>query len=506
MIKTCYPILILILLSLYSCKKDHNKDDDIDPATLPVVEFVQNNYAATVTTLGRPNDAVAFRGHRFSLNYKETKVLMNGLNSEVISGDSTQFMAMIPDALAPGPVKITLITNGHTITISYTYTIVAPNSKITSLSTPAGMAGSKLVINGEEFSTTLASTKVTVNGVNATVDAVYRSAVFVTVPANLGPGKVTLTTHGATLTYAQDFTTTTSSFTPFSQIKNQNTRALSFDAAGNMYGISDNNVLKIAADGSTSVLASIGTSTGTRTVLGGCVADAAGNVYVSSPYNLNSRLVPEVSANSSKIYKITPSGTVSILAGSSRGAADGQGANAQFSIPTYLAIDASGNLYVNDQSIIRKITPTGAVTTLTRSVGGIIAMNVDTKTGDVYTVETVGSTSTLVFSARIRKITPNGTVSIPAITPTPDAVAGGLFPNLLLGYQSTTSITFDNTGALYVIAGPNMYKITNGMVTSVYLNPSNEAVFGAAFDAAGKLYLSTAIKLSNQFAIYKITP
>jgi hypothetical protein len=74
------------------------------------------------------------------------------------------------------------------------------------------------------------------------------------------------------------------------------------------------------------------------------------------------------------------------------------------------------------------------------------------------------------------------------------------------GYKSLTSLVFDNTGALHVISGPNMYKVTNGMVTTIYVNPSNEPVFGAAFDAAGKLYLSTAIKLSNQFAIYKITP
>ena len=52
-----------------------------------------------------------------------------------------------------------------------------------------------------------------------------------------------------------------------------------------------------------------------------------------------------------------------------KGATDGTNATARFRFPTALAVDARGNLYVADylNALIRKITPTGEVTTLAGS-------------------------------------------------------------------------------------------------------------------------------------------
>ena len=76
----------------------------------------------------------------------------------------------------------------------------------------------------------------------------------------------------------------------------------------------------------------------------GVVSDSAGNLYVADQGNY-------------RIRKITPSGVVTTIAGNSNPVTvNGIGTAASFSFPTGLAIDTSGNLYVADSDCIRKIT------------------------------------------------------------------------------------------------------------------------------------------------------
>ena len=91
----------------------------------------------------------------------------------------------------------------------------------------------------------------------------------------------------------------------------------------------------------------------------GLAVDTSGNVYVADPGNFT-------------IRKIATDGTVSTFAGM-RGVSasrDGNGTAARFNQPTAITIDGSGNLFVTDGVLIRKITPGGDVSTVTELTFG----------------------------------------------------------------------------------------------------------------------------------------
>jgi streptogramin lyase len=142
--------------------------------------------------------------------------------------------------------------------------------------------------------------------------------------------------------------------------------AVAVDASGNVYVVDNGNnaIRKITPAGQVTTLAgngSPGSANGTGNNASfnspfGIALDAAGNVYVAD-------------AGNNMIRKITPSGTVTTLAGrTSAGAGNGTGNAAMFNTPSGLAVDAAGNVYVADENNnqIRKITPAGVVTTLAR--------------------------------------------------------------------------------------------------------------------------------------------
>ena len=143
------------------------------------------------------------------------------------------------------------------------------------------------------------------------------------------------------------------------------------DALGNLY-VADqfsHTIRKIAPGGVVTTLAGSGGSPGYLDANGpmarfnqptGVATDAAGNVYVVDYAN-------------HVIRKITPMGDVTTLAGTAGqpGSADGTGAAARFRNPQGMTADAAGNLYVTDtgNSIVRKVTPAGVVTTVVGVAG-----------------------------------------------------------------------------------------------------------------------------------------
>jgi hypothetical protein len=251
-------------------------------------------------------------------------------------------------------------------------------------------------------------------------------------------------------------------------------------------------VWRISAQGVTTLLAGSqgerGTADGPGTAARfdgpeGVAVDAAGNLYVSDSGN-------------DTIGRITPEGYVSAFAGRSGepGSQDGRGSDARFSGPAGIGADAVGNLYVADRGnfTIRKITPSGDVSTIAGSPGRpghvdgigsaarfgdediLAVMNLAADSdGNVYVADLSGQPS-------LRKVTPDGLVTT------------------LWSYLGL-AVAVDSTGDIYTAD-----YVDNAIVKTTsdgrLIILGTAEVFGLAVDAAGTVFLA------EQTAVQKIGP
>jgi uncharacterized protein YegL len=222
--------------------------------------------------------------------------------------------------------------------------------------------------------------------------------------------------------------------------------------------------------------------------LHGLAIDGSNNLYTSM-----------YAYNDEYIFKITPSGVVSMwcdnayhgymdwgsdnklyisvsgwidrigsncwretVAGSnSYGYADGTGNAAQFTIYTGgIARDNFNNMYVVDDYRIRKVTPTGVVTTLagSGSWGTVDGTGAEASFHSIYDL-VVGNDGNIYVSdmRNIRKVTPAGVVTTPvnntnAVYSDSSYASGNAFEG----------IEIDNEGNFYVTDGSCIYKIIMG--------------------------------------------
>ena len=232
------------------------------------------------------------------------------------------------------------------------------------------------------------------------------------------------------------------------------------DGNGNVYVADTGNstIRKIAPGGAVSTLAGVAGSTGTTDGTGsaarfnapmGVAVDSLGNVYVADTRNNTLRM-------------ITPAGTVSTLAGSGglTGSGDGTGGSARFNGPYAVTVDGSGNVYVADffNATIRKVTPSGTVSTVAGTAGSTgfaDGAGAAARFNQPYGVAVDGSGNVYVadtYNRAIREISPGGAVST------------------LNGSQTRfyypQGIAIDASGTIFVVDGDNQDVSSGGILAA----------------------------------------
>ncbi len=499
-------LLLLIQVGISGCVKDGDGLEVIDPTKevkagdATIKSILQRT---TFNSDGETSSVILLSGISFDKRSNDNKAFFNDIPATSVTGDSLSLRVGIPKAVMGNEVSLKVIVNGKSYLLSQPLKIDPIIPVMTNLSTDAVMRGGKLIISGGNFSPVKAKNAVTVNGIAATIDSVatgeydggYTGVInkdvlfavdrkidcgrtlYITVPQNAGTGKVVVTSYGMT-SAAKDLTIVPGTFTV---VGNWYGKSITLDAAGNLYGVSANTVVKITPTGVPSILATIGDS---RSVLGGCVADAAGNVYVTSgtDYDAYGKYFP--TDQSSKVFKVTAGGVVSTFAGSNNGVADGQGTAAQFKKPTHIVRnERSGNLYVNDGAVIRKITPSGMVSTLASISSETYGLVCDAATGDLYVLDNS-------YTGGLKKITESGAVSV-----VPNS--GNFSAYFAKG------VAMDPSGGILVASYDKLYRVKDGQTINTYLNPLGKDIGGMTVSPSGQIYI---VVYDKGYKLIKVTP
>ena len=224
-------------------------------------------------------------------------------------------------------------------------------------------------------------------------------------------------------------------------------------------------------------------------------ADSAGNLYI-------------VDGGNSRIRKVTPSGTITTVAGGGGAIGDGGPATSARIFPAGAAVDSAGNLYFSQGATVRKVNTAGIISTVAGS-GNIAyagdggpALNAGLNSssvavdgaGNVYIADSLNS--------RIRKVDTSGIITTVAGNGTPGFSGdGGLASRASLYLPQ--GLAADSAGNLYFADNSRIRKVdTSGIITTVAGNGSpiglGEGVpaistgmvpVWAAVDSIGNVYL-----------------
>ena len=310
---------------------------------------------------------------------------------------------------------------------------------------------------------------------------------------------------------------------PAANAELQNAQGVAVDGSNDVFIMDANRVRKVSAAG---IITTVG-GTGVNGSSGdggpalnaqingsyGLAVDTAGNLFIADYYSLSIR---EISANG---IINTVAGTGLLFSGD-----NGAAPSAQFGSITGIAVDGSGNLFIADNSRLRKVTPNGIVTTVAGTgvccgpgASGVAATSTDVSpervavdgSGNIFFSDFFSVVHKVSTSGIITTVAGNGNAGFsgdggPAISAQlanpPGGVAVDASGNLYIADANNNRVRKVSTsGIITTVAGNGAsgFAGDGGQATSAQLSQPQ----GVAVDSSGNLYIAD----SNNNRVRKVS-
>ncbi|MBS1661458.1 MAG: IPT/TIG domain-containing protein [Bacteroidetes bacterium] len=352
-------------------------------------------------------------------------------NIQLVVKPASENSAPVKSATAPAstPIATQPINNTGTPALKGAAPTLNYNNgpqTITGIIPAEGPRTTPITVSGTHFGNSASSVQLKINGVSAIISGISDNQITATVPDRAGSGPITVIIGGK-------------------------------NTVGSYF--------KYSWRGSASSF--VGNLTHPRSL----VRDGRGYLYI-------------VDADHRCIRQINNLGDITTLAGSGAATSvDGQGTAASFVDPRAITVDGAGNVYVIDHYYaVRKISPTGAVTTIpgtgSPSFGEIHSIAVDR----------AGTTIYLGSIGKIRKLTPSGVVSNFATASNFNATAMTVSAaGDLYAYSSNwTLYKINSSGMMSVLAGNGKQGDADGYGAAAQFL----GITGLHTDATGNIFVS----------------
>jgi len=266
--------------------------------------------------------------------------------------------------------------------------------------------------------------------------------------------------------------------------------------AQNISNVAGTGTPGFAGDGATATAAQLNTP-------GGIALDAAGNLYIADGGN-------------NRVRKVTAAGVISTIAGKGTAGFSGDGGAAtaaELKRPTHVAVDATGNVYITDadNARIRKVSPTGTITTFAgNGMLGFAGDGGPATDGKLYQPAAIklDATGNLYiadgFNQRIRKVTTAGVISTVAGKGT-YGFSGDGGSAMFAEFNGTQGVAVDAAGIIYVGDKSNnrIRKVDASGTISTYAGKDTAGYSGDGGAATvAKLKTPTSVCMGKSGDIY----